>query len=124
MKLRAFLWRAAWSIALTGCATQPLNQGFVPGTTAIAPCTGGRRLLVSNTSREAVRITGGWGVPGAGTGDATEIGRLAPGSEGIFPISAKIRVIWIESLDLPRNANGSYREVQGIQFECVDGSSF
>ena len=128
MKLRAVLVGAAWSIALTACTTQRAQTGFVPGTNAIAPCTGGQRLFVSNTSREWVRLIGEpIGDPNtsaASRGGSTEIGRLSPGTEGTFSISGSLRAIWIESIDLPRNAGGSYRVVQGIQFECVASSSF
>ena len=124
MKLRAVLVGAAWSIALTACTTQRAQTGFVPGTNAIAPCTGGQRLLVSNTSREWVRLIGEpIGDPNS-RGGSTEIARLSPGTEGTFSISGSIRAIWIEAIDLPRNANGSYRVVPGIQFECVASSSF
>ena len=123
MKVRVVLVAAAWSIALNACATQRAQTGFVRGTSAIAPCAGGQRLFVSNTSREWVRLIGEpIGDPNT-SGGTTEIGRLSPGTEGTFSIGANLRAIWIESIDLPRNPDGSDRVVQGIQFECVASSA-
>lgn len=127
MTVRVVLAGAACGLALNACGSQRAQTGVVPGTRAIAPCTGGQQLVVGNTSREAVRLIaepiGDPHTSGASRGGYTEIGRVSPGTEDTFSIGGNVRAIWIESIDLPRNLNGSYRVIKGILFECVAASS-
>ena len=60
---------------------------------------------------------------GSCRGGYTEIGRVFPGTEDTFSIGGNVRAIWIESIDLPRNPDGTYRVIKGILFECVAASS-
>lgn len=123
MNVRAILVGAAWSIALSACASQQPRSAVVPGTTAIAPCVGDEKLAVSNFSGEAVRLiaepTGDPRTTAASRGGYNELGRVSAGREARFSMPANVRAIWVEAVDRPVNMDGSQRVVKGVAFACV-----
>ena len=127
MRVRAVLVSAAWSITLTACASQQPQSAVIPGTVAIVPCVGDKKLVVSNFSREAVRVVaeprGDPRTSAASRGGYTDMGRVAAGTEASFSLPANVQAIWIEAVDQPRNPNGSHRVVEGVGFACVASNS-